>query len=489
MLSGREKVGDTSINWSEQAFGKGKHRRKTWGFGKYDKREKEHEKEIHIREQSIMEGGLGCAVWDAAVIMSRWDLLFHFIVLIFQLDLGEQRTVRGPVELGSGCGLPGIMAASFAKEAVLTDYLDPILENLTYNVSMNDIDEDDETVHRLNPVRVLHLDWEQIDNDPTRGEPLEAADILMGSELTYSDLSVDALIKVIKKYMKPDGVFYEVLSDDRDGVGLFIEKIKSEGFQINIHPVPGHMLGNYKTKQREETYKFYTFHNSTVCSSMVAYITQESSNLTVRFDLSEAACNSTYTCTTNSSIADATTCLNHGHCSLNDFLSPLGGCVIARTIVTLDSVFSNSFPLPYCNSRDLISIPQACINPELSESQCDSVGGNWVEPIYNEAACTAEYACYQTHWVHQSQILEIISSPLEAASLAYEVHLPSLEDIQRFYKVLLPVIRDVSVPYSPEWRDLIKTGLLSTFIDEEGEVQFFPRALIDLNAANMSVLQ
>ncbi|PRP77366.1 hypothetical protein PROFUN_05611 [Planoprotostelium fungivorum] len=135
--------------------------------------------------------------------------------------------------------------------------------------------------------------------------------------------------------------------------------------------------------------------NSTVCSSMVACITQESSNQTVRFDLSEAACNSTYTCTTNSSITDATTCLNHGHCSLNDFLSPLGGCVIARTIVTLDSVFSNSFPLPYCNSRDLISIPQACINPELSESQCDSVGGNWVEPIYNEAACTAEYACYQ----------------------------------------------------------------------------------------------
>ncbi|PRP73436.1 hypothetical protein PROFUN_16676 [Planoprotostelium fungivorum] len=71
--------------------------------------------------------------------------------------------------------------------------------------------------------------------------------------------------------------------------------------------------------------------------------------------------------------------------------------------------------------------------------------------------------------IGQSQILEIISSPLEAASLAYEVRLPLLEDIQRFYKVLLPVIRDVSVPYSLEWKDLIKTGLLSTFINKEGE--------------------
>lgn len=38
----------------------------------------------------------------------------------------------------------------------------------------------------------------------------------MGSELTYSPKSVYTLIKVINKFLKPDGVFYEVLSDDRD---------------------------------------------------------------------------------------------------------------------------------------------------------------------------------------------------------------------------------------------------------------------------------
>jgi hypothetical protein len=26
----------------------------------------------YIRELSIVDGGLGCAIWDAAIILSRW---------------------------------------------------------------------------------------------------------------------------------------------------------------------------------------------------------------------------------------------------------------------------------------------------------------------------------------------------------------------------------------------------------------------------------
>ncbi len=41
MLSGREKVGEgIGIEWEKHAFGKGKYRRKTWGFGVYNKKEK-----------------------------------------------------------------------------------------------------------------------------------------------------------------------------------------------------------------------------------------------------------------------------------------------------------------------------------------------------------------------------------------------------------------------------------------------------------------
>ncbi|GAM19178.1 hypothetical protein SAMD00019534_023530, partial [Acytostelium subglobosum LB1] len=266
MLNGREKNGDLNINWKEYALGANHYKRKTVGFGKYDKREKEYEKEIFIREMSIIQGGIGCAIWDAAIIMSRW------IYKHTQAFEGQR-----VLELGSGVGLPGILAAHYCDRITLTDYLPPVsmipyplLENLQYNVDMNSKketldgdDADDEEAARVNArmmdikskTEIKYLNWDEIDNVADD----ERYDIIFGSELTYSLLSVDNLIKVIEKYLKPDGVFYEILSDDRDGVSYFLEKMKERQYKSHIVPVDNQYLGNYGTKQREETYKFYTF--------------------------------------------------------------------------------------------------------------------------------------------------------------------------------------------------------------------------------------
>ena len=40
MLNDREKVGELNLDWKEYAFGKGKTKRKTWGFGVFNKKEK-----------------------------------------------------------------------------------------------------------------------------------------------------------------------------------------------------------------------------------------------------------------------------------------------------------------------------------------------------------------------------------------------------------------------------------------------------------------
>jgi hypothetical protein len=40
MLNDREKVGEVNFNYQEFAFGKGKTKRKTWGFGTFNKKEK-----------------------------------------------------------------------------------------------------------------------------------------------------------------------------------------------------------------------------------------------------------------------------------------------------------------------------------------------------------------------------------------------------------------------------------------------------------------
>jgi hypothetical protein len=54
-------------------------------------------------------------------------------------------------------------------------------------------------------------------------------DIIFGSELTYSLLSVKSLVQVILRYLKEDGVFYEILSDDRDGVSAVWPKRRKRG--------------------------------------------------------------------------------------------------------------------------------------------------------------------------------------------------------------------------------------------------------------------
>ena len=88
----------------------------TVGFGKYDKKEKEWDFEINIRELSIIEAGIGCAIWDASIILSRF---------IFD-SLHEKIRNKRVLELGSGVGLPGIMAARYAREVYMSDFIDQV---------------------------------------------------------------------------------------------------------------------------------------------------------------------------------------------------------------------------------------------------------------------------------------------------------------------------------------------------------------------------
>ncbi|KAN0050534.1 hypothetical protein ACTA71_003663 [Dictyostelium dimigraforme] len=262
MLNGREKMGNLGIDWKEYALGANHFKRRTVGFGKYDKKEREWEKEIFLREMSIIEGGIGCSTWDAAIIFSRW--------VYRNQDAFTDKTV---LELGSGTGLPGILSAFYSKHVTLSDYLNPLVENLKYNIELNakqqdGFDSDDEEANKAeksldlenirNKTKVINLNWDEIDTNTDDSK----YDIIFGSELTYSMLSVDNLIKVIQKFLKEDGIFYEILSDDRDGVSYFIDEMSKRGFENHIVPVDQQFLGNYGTKQRPETYKFYSFRYS-----------------------------------------------------------------------------------------------------------------------------------------------------------------------------------------------------------------------------------
>lgn len=214
MINNRTQLDKETIDWKSVAFGVGKYRRKTVGFGKYNKKTREYEDEIYLRELSIIDGGIGCALWDAAIILARW--------MRENQSLFENKVC---IELGSGVGLPGILASRWCSRVYLTDYIENILLNLEYNIHLNTTidDEDernDELVDKINLKKkmkdtaiVKMLNWYEIDN-----VKMEQADIILGSELTYTgnEKTINSLVKVVDKLLKKDGIFIEILSDNRD---------------------------------------------------------------------------------------------------------------------------------------------------------------------------------------------------------------------------------------------------------------------------------
>ena len=88
-------------------------------------------------------------------------------------------------------------------------------------------------------------------------------DVIIGAELTYNLLSCASLAAVVDRFLAPNGVFFEVLSDDRDGVSVFTREIESRGFLTQKEPVPKALTGSFCTrkwsKQEAETYSFFTW--------------------------------------------------------------------------------------------------------------------------------------------------------------------------------------------------------------------------------------
>jgi methylase of polypeptide subunit release factors len=118
--------------------------------------------------------------------------------------------------------------------------------------------------HELGPEETSRFRCDCADGCVAQPRPhIEPVDVIIGSELTYNLLSCASLAHVVDKYLKPDGVFYEVLSNDRDGVAVFREEIEKRGFVTVRHDAPPHLVGNFGTrkwsKQDEETYSLYTW--------------------------------------------------------------------------------------------------------------------------------------------------------------------------------------------------------------------------------------
>lgn len=111
----------------------------------------------------------GVALWPAASVLCS-----------FLLSPQGQKLIQGRsvLELGSGIGLPGLLAAKSCAALTLSDNNDEVLGRLRESIELNDLAVQE-------PPTVVNLSW-----GADAGTALRRHDVLLGSDVIYSTHTV-----------------------------------------------------------------------------------------------------------------------------------------------------------------------------------------------------------------------------------------------------------------------------------------------------------
>ncbi len=194
---------------------------------------KEETKTLLIRElpiknadspfgETAIDDTTGLGIWSASLVMARW---------MAQKSLLGRFDNKSVLELGAGCGVPGLTVALYSNgtSVYVTDFNPSTIRNLKYNIEIN-ANRPVTTSSAgdwLERVHASSIDW---DNESTW--PEDKMDYIIGSDLIYQKSIVPLLKKVISGLLKPGGRFlYTCPSDGRDGLVEFISTMKKQGFR------------------------------------------------------------------------------------------------------------------------------------------------------------------------------------------------------------------------------------------------------------------
>ncbi|XP_068872189.1 protein N-lysine methyltransferase METTL21D isoform X1 [Aphelocoma coerulescens] len=133
-----------------------------------------------LRLEQRAAGGVGCVVWDAALVLAKF------------LETGACPLARRHVlELGAGTGAVGIMAATLGANVTVTD-LEELQELLMVNIENNK--------HLVTgSVRAKVLKWGE---DVTEFQP--PPDYILMADCIYYEESLEPLLKTLKDLTGPD---------------------------------------------------------------------------------------------------------------------------------------------------------------------------------------------------------------------------------------------------------------------------------------------
>jgi len=122
---------------------------------------------------------LWAKIWEASVVLAD-----HLASL-------EALSGRGLLEIGCGIGLVGIVAASFGHEVTMTEQ-DPDALNFARANALTNLSPSNP------PIEIHRLDWNQPALDRT-------FDLIVASEIVYSERDYKPLFALFKTLLKPGG--------------------------------------------------------------------------------------------------------------------------------------------------------------------------------------------------------------------------------------------------------------------------------------------
>jgi len=135
-------------------------------------------------------------IWEASVVLTD-----HLVRLLSEKKLEI-------LEIGAGMGVTGLFLGAFGHKVTITDYKDEALELLRMNVAHNG----------LKNVSVERLDWRD-------SELTGKYDVICGSELIYTEASLEPMIRLFRKYLRPEGTVFLAHDVQRKCLMQFISMV------------------------------------------------------------------------------------------------------------------------------------------------------------------------------------------------------------------------------------------------------------------------
>lgn len=182
----------------------------------------------------------GWTVWASSVLLSRW--------VIENKAAFDAKTV---VELGSGCGLAGLVAATQtnARSVLLTDYQEHTLDNLRYNVGLAcgacNADGEWRSPGGGARIRTLAVNWDEEDTYPRSPAGEAIADVLLVSDATYRRSYGRKLAVAINGMLAPGGRLVYASPVAREGLPVLVQMLERFGFtEVAETPVPAEWRRN-----------------------------------------------------------------------------------------------------------------------------------------------------------------------------------------------------------------------------------------------------